>query len=56
MLNWKKDICEVSIDEDGTYSVNAIFYSTPGELKGHGDKEAVLVGGNKEIVHVKPSS
>jgi len=49
-----------TIDEDGTYTVNAIFYSgtTPppvGEFTGHGDKEAVLSGGNKETVRVKPS-
>jgi len=49
-----------SIDEDGDYTVNAIFYSGPtpppiGQFTGHGDKKAHLSGGNKEIVHVMPN-
>jgi len=41
-----------TIDEDGTYIVNAIFSSNP---KGHGDKKAVLSGGNKVSVSVTPT-
>ena len=49
------------IEEDGTYTVNALFYSGQnlppgGEFTGHGDKVAVLIGGNKETVHVQPSN
>jgi len=50
-----------SFDEDGTYTVNAIFYigSNPppeGVFNGHGDKKAVLLGGNKVSVSVKPTN
>ena len=44
------------IDEDGTYTVNAVFLdeqSVPNQ--GHGTGEAVLSGGNKVTVHVKPT-
>ena len=45
-----------SIDEDGTYTVNAVFLDqqlVPN--KDHGKGEAVLSGGNKVTVHVKPT-
>ena len=41
-----------SIEEDGAYTVNAIFSSTP---PGHGSGEAVLLGGNKVKVSVTPT-
>jgi len=44
-----------SIDEDGTYTVNAIFLDQEFATKGHGKGEAVLSGGNKVTVHVKPT-
>ena len=43
-----------SIDEDGTYTVNAVFLDESG-TKGHGKGEAVLSGGNKVTVRVKPT-
>ena len=43
------------IDEDGTYIVNANFYQTLPAFTGHGTGKAVLLGGNKETVRVKPS-
>ena len=42
------------IDEDGTYTVNAAFYSGS-TASGHGKEYAVLSGGNKVTVNVKPS-
>ena len=42
-----------SIDEDGSYTINAIFSSNP---IGHGSGEAVLLGGNKVTVNVKPTN
>jgi len=40
------------IEEDGTYTVNAI-YSNPA---GHGSAKAVLLGGNTVTVKVKPTN
>jgi hypothetical protein len=42
------------IDEDGTYSVDAAYFEGS-TAKGHGSGEAVLAGGNKVTVRVKPS-
>jgi hypothetical protein len=45
-----------SIEEDGTYTVNANFYETLPVFTGHGAKEVVLSGGNRVIsVEVTPS-
>jgi len=44
-----------SIEEDGTYTVNANFYQTLPVFTGNGKGEAVLLGGNKVTVHVQPS-
>jgi len=41
-----------SIEEDGAYTVNAIFSSNP---IGHGKAEAVISGGNKVSVSVTPT-
>jgi len=41
------------IEEDGTYTVNAIFYS--GSTLDRGSGNAVLSGGNKVTVHVIPN-
>jgi hypothetical protein len=42
-----------SISEDGAYTVEAVFYQTG--FTGHGREKAVLSGGNKVTVQVKPS-
>jgi len=42
------------IEEDGTYIVNAVFYS--GSTLDHGSGKAVLSGGNKVTVHVEPTN
>ena len=41
------------IEQNGTYTVNAIFSSSP---KGHGSGEATLLGGNTVTVKVKPTN
>jgi pyrimidine operon attenuation protein/uracil phosphoribosyltransferase len=41
------------IEEDGTYIVNAVFYS--GSTLDHGSGKAVLSGGNKVTVHIEPN-
>ncbi|MDR2576390.1 MAG: hypothetical protein LBC52_08120 [Treponema sp.] len=43
-----------SIDEDGTYNVDAIFIN--GNVLSHGREKAVLSGGNKESITVKPTN
>jgi hypothetical protein len=43
-----------AIGEDGTYTVNAIFYETLPALKGQGIGIAVLSGGNTATVYVSP--
>jgi hypothetical protein len=40
-------------DENGTYTVNAIFLTDP---KLHGSREAVLLGGNTVTVKVRPTN
>ena len=42
------------IEEDGTYIVNAVFNSGS-TLVGHGSGKAVLSGGNRETVRVRPN-
>ena len=47
-----------SIEEDGTYTVNAVFYSGTNpkvNMKDVEQKEAVLLGGNKVSVSVTTS-
>jgi len=44
-----------SIEEDGTYTVNANFYQTLPDFTGNGRKEVVLSGGNKVTVHIEPN-
>ena len=45
-----------SIEEDGTYTVNANFYKALPDFTGHGTKEAVLLGGNTVTVTVRPTN
>jgi hypothetical protein len=44
-----------SIDEDGTYIINALFHNDGTDDLYHGSGEAVLIGGNKVSVTVKPT-
>jgi len=44
-----------SIEEDGTFIVNANFYKTLPGFTGHGTEKAVLLGGNKVTVKITPS-